>query len=567
MKHMKQLSLLLAVVLLLGLFAGCGETMESTVSAPVAESPEEAPVDNAATEPETVEPESELTPEEPGVVIEYPLVEEEIVMTQWGSMNPNNFAYIQSLSGNAVISELADRTGVRLECTSVQGGSSTIDQFTLMISAGDLPDFIDNVNTCYTAGADAAINDGFIVDLTPYLEEHCPDFWALMDEMDGLRAFAHTDEGAVPYFVEVSKNANAVCTSGYLIRQDWLDQLGLDTPETFDELHDVLTAFRSELNVGSPMWIPKGVTGILSDAYGAAASYEPMAGAYPFMVVDGEVICGYQTEEFKNFLKEMNTWYSEGLIWKDFVTDTMAFGITTSSAYDKFLSGQMGCAYGELADIASVAPQISEDAVLTAIPDPSVNGEKNHITSSATPYYSKWAISTDCEDVELACEFINYMYTQEGCDLLTYGVEGEACVKNEDGSYSYSDLILHNPDGLSYSSAYHIYTFLDEMGLRDLSATRQFYNEEALQSSDIWGGSRDDAWCYPAASLTAEESETFTATFVTINTYVSECIPKFVIGDMDVEAEFDTFLKTIEDLGIETCTEYKQNAYDRYMAR
>ena len=169
--------------------------------------------------------------------------------------------------------------------------------------------------------------------------------------------------------------------------------------------------------------------------------------------------------------------------------------------------------------------------------------------------------------MELACEFMNYMYTQEGCDLLNYGIEGESCVKNEDGSFSYTDLILKNPDGMSYSSAYHIYTFLDEMGLRDLSATRQFYDEKALESSDVWGGSRDNAWCYPSASLTAEESEAFTAAFVTINTYVSECIPKFVIGDMSVDADFDTFIQTIEELGIEDCTEYKQAAYDRYVAR
>ena len=420
MKVKKMLSLLLSALLVLSMFAGCGGTEPASTAASVEAEVSETVEESAPVEEETpVEGSAEeAVEEEPKVVIEYPLAEEPVVLTQWGSMNPNNFSYINSLSDNTVVAELEKRTGVRLECVSVQGGPNTIDQFTLMISAGDLPDFIDNVSSCYTAGADAAIEDGFIIDLEPYLEEHCPDFVALFDEMDGLRSFAHTDEGAVPFFVQVAKNADAVCTSGYLIRQDWLDQLGLDTPETFDELHDVLAQFKSELNVESPLWMPKGVTGLLSDAYGAAASYEPMAGAYPFMAVDGEVVCGYQTEAFKDFLKEMNTWYNDGLLWKDFVTDTMAFGITTSSAYNLFLNGQMGCAYGELSDIATVAEQIGGGAVLAAIPDPTVNGEKNHLTSSATPYYSKWAISTECDDVELACEFMNYMYTQEGCDLL-----------------------------------------------------------------------------------------------------------------------------------------------------
>ena len=97
---------------------------------------------------------------------------------------------------------------------------------------------------------------------------------------------------------------------------------------------------------------------------------------------------------------------------------------------------------------------------------------------------------------------------------------------------------------------------------------RQFYQEEALAGADVWAASRDGAWSYPAgASLNAEESEAFSAAFVTISTYASECIPKFVIGDMDVDAEYDTFLSQIESMGIDECTSYYQAAYDRYMER
>lgn len=573
MKRKKNLpALLLALAMLLGMLGGCGkETTPSTASAgSVSESaePTVAPVAPTA-EPETSAADSTEEPAAPeGPVISYPLVEDEVVLTQWGSMYPGSFNYISSLSENTVIDELAARTGVRLECVSVQGGPNTIDQFTLMISAGDLPDFIDNVYSCYTAGADAAIADEVIVDLAPYLEEHCPDFVRLYDEFSGMEAFAHTDDGAVPFFLDVSRNYDAICNSGYIIRQDWLDGLKLPMPETFDELHDVLAAFKNDLNVGSPLYIPKGVTGLLSDAFGAAVSYEPMAGAYPYLVKEDEVLCGYQQEEFKDFLKLMNQWYSEGLIWQDFVTDNMAFGITTSSAYDKFLIGDMGCAAGELPDIVDVAAQIGDGAVIAAMPDPSVDGEKNHLTTSGNAFTSKWAISADCEDVELACEFMNYLYTEEGCDLLTYGVEGQSCVKNGDGSFSYTDLILNNPDGISYANAYHLFTFLDEFGLRDDAAMRQFYMEESLAGSDVWSGCRDNAWAYPTgASLTAEENEAFSAAFVTINTYVSECIPKFVLGDMDVDAEFDAFLTEIGAMGIDECTGYKQAAYDRYRAR
>lgn len=278
MKHKTVILVMtLVMAMLLGLLSGCGN--ETAASAPtsgsVAEteaSPAAAPTAPTA-EPDTSTMDSAVAPVAPAVpAISYPLVEEEVVLTQWGSMYPGSFNYISSLSENTVIDELAERTGVRLECVSVQGGPNTIDQFTLMISAGDLPKFIDNVYSCYTAGADAAIADEVIVDLAPYLEEDCPDFVRLYDEFPGMEAFAHTDDGAVPFFLDVSRNYDAICNSGYVIRQDWLDQLELDMPETFDELHDVLAAFKNDLNVGSPLYIPKGVTGTLSDAFGVAVS-------------------------------------------------------------------------------------------------------------------------------------------------------------------------------------------------------------------------------------------------------------------------------------------------------
>src|SRR5690606_37822367 len=42
----------------------------------------------------------------------------------------------------------------------------------------------------------------------------------------------------------------------YLIRKDWLDQLGLDVPSTMDELRDTLTAFRDQDPSGTGNTIP-----------------------------------------------------------------------------------------------------------------------------------------------------------------------------------------------------------------------------------------------------------------------------------------------------------------------
>lgn len=148
----------------------------------------------------------------------------------------------------------------------------------------------------------------------------------------------------------------------------------------------MLTAFKNDLGADSPLYIPRGVTGLLSDAYGCAVTYEPMAGAYPFMVKDGTVVCGYQTDEMKEFLKTMHQWYEEGLIWQDFVTDNMAFGITTSSRLQQVPDRSMAVPR-RAGGHHRRSGAIGDGAVIAAIPDPTVNGEKNHLTAGATPFY------------------------------------------------------------------------------------------------------------------------------------------------------------------------------------
>ena len=65
-------------------------------------------------------------------------------------------------------------------------------------------------------------------------------------------------------------------------------------------------------------------------------------------------------------------------------------------------------------------------------------------------------------------------------------------------------------------------------------------------------------------SLTTEESEDASALQADINTYVSECIPKFILGEMSVEDDWDTFQQNCIDMGLEEVIAIYQDALDRY---
>lgn len=567
----KTLSMLLVLTLILSLLSACGNGSGEDVSAvssadALAQSSAEVQ-EPTATEPESnAEEDAAASASEPETAsISYPIADG-AVLTSWGSMNANLTNYMESLSDNSVIKRASEITGVTLETTSVSSDSVS-DQFALMIAAGDYTDFIDNIASFYGSNA-SAIEDGVIVDLSGYVQEYAPDYYAELSTNESWLRFATTDEGYMPLFCQLTRNANTLLDSGYLIRQDWLDELNLDVPTTTDELHDVLVAFQTEKNASAPMWYNSNGLGLIAEAYGACALYEPMGGFYPFYVIDDTVYCGYQSEDFKAYLKNAAQWYEEGLIWKDFVSDTFCFGISTSNALSLFTNDNMGVAYGEMTDISAIPSQANGNMVLTAMPDPTVDGSVNHLTSVDAGIGYKHGISTNCEDIELACKYINFFYTEEGYDLCTYGVENEGFVYDDNGNKQYTELITDNPDGLGYDNAFDIYCLMDFSCIVNGARKLQIYDEDSLAASEVWAASRDGAYIYPkGAALTAEESSEFNGIFTDLNTYVNESVLSFITGGKDVDEEWDAFQEQIVNLGAEDALQLKVDAYNRYISR
>ena len=67
-------------------------------------------------------------------------------------------------------------------------------------------------------------------------------------------------------------------------------------------------------------------------------------------------------------------------------------------------------------------------------------------------------------------------------------------------------------------------------------------------------------------SLTAEESEAYSSPYNDIKTYVEENVPLFIRGDRSLD-EWDDFVATLYQFGLQDCIDIYQAAFDRYNAR
>lgn len=130
---------------------------------------------------------------------------------------------------------------------------------------------------------------------------------------------ALTESGWLAGMPQLSMQTETTQTFGPMIRKDWLDELGLDVPETYDELHDVLKAFKEKKGADAALVLNYAATGInngLVQGYGINGLVADAAMSEPYYQVDDTVMYGPIQPEFKEYLTMVHDWYEEGLIWQ-----------------------------------------------------------------------------------------------------------------------------------------------------------------------------------------------------------------------------------------------------------
>ena len=576
---MKKRLLPLILVLILA-FTACGggevassapaEPASAVVEAPASEAAPEAPAEPApeaeASAPAEAEPASDVAwPENPLGNVELPLTEEPVTLTMWMGVNPNVLKITEDIGNDCVLwNELATRTGVHLEWTAISPDTEG-EKFNLMVASNDLHDIISNATTLYTNGGEAAVADEILIDHLPYLtEELTPQICKLMEAYPEAVPEALTESGWLAGMPQMSMQTESTQTFGPLIRKDWLDDLGLEIPETYDELYEVLKAFRDEKGADAAMVLNYAGTGINNGLVQGLGIYGLVADAAmsePFYQVEDEVKYGPIQPEFKEYLTMINKWYEEGLIWQDF----MSYQDFQNPPTDVILAGRTGFFYGEVTFIATLQNASTEEGFeIVAMPDlvKEKGGTIPFLAERTYSAYTPWSISTQCEYPELAMQWCNYMYTDEGALLCNYGIEGESFNFNEAGQPVFTDLVLNNPD-MSTTVALFMYCLDRGPFYRDETREQSGYTQAQKDASGIWNSNLSVGRAMGGA-LNTEESEMVNEFYGDIKTYIQESVLEFITGTRSLD-EFDDFAKNIEDMGIADVTACWQDAYERYL--
>lgn len=555
------ITLLLAAVMLLSLFAGCAEKSEPEApesEAPVSEAPvEEAPEAEAPAAEEAPAPEEEAPPVEEEPVVLYPVFEELHTFTIAGSASGQFLSVVDGttfIQDNMAMNELAAATNCAIDFSMMCTDDVYSEKFNLMIAAEDYPDLICKATTTYSAGADALVEDGVCIDMLPYFDEYAPELAALFrDDKD----YAEAVLSATGKAVGINHRAYPTTSGGAIIRQDWLDELGLEAPETYDELHEVLTAFKNEYGCTNTICVGAKLDTPLTYGYNITMNAETVGWSY----IDGVAVCSLEIPETRQYIEMLAQYYAEGLFGDDFLS------FVSPMYYDsQALNHNTGFwSSGRMTFNGQFEAKVTDDDnfALTPLKDISKTGTETSNVGGFDSVAGKNCVSvtTNCEYPEQAITFLNYMFTEEGADLANYGVKGITYDIGEDGKPYYLDLIINNPEGHNSNVTRSLYTanaFLPYMQTQE-ALELTFTDPRMAEAEAAWSATRSN----PEYSVTlgADASSEYALIATDLNTFANEQLLSFVVGDRPV-SEWDAFMEEVRAMRLDEMQAIMQAAYD-----
>lgn len=391
MKQKQIIALVSATALAATALAGCGKTSE----------------ENTQT---TAVSEAEGTAKEDLPLSKYP---ETVTVHLGGSLNPNaKIPDGMSYDDNSYTRFLKDDLNIEVVYDWVASSSDFDEKMNLCIGSGTIPELMNVNATQYRA----LLKYDMIQPLDQYFDDYASDALKGYVESGGeeLKKCISNDKGemmAIP-----APNITAGGINEMWIRQDWLDNLGLEAPRTWDELVTVAEAFVTQDPDGNGEADTIGILGpsnsdhmnaIGGNQYGLDPLFSRFQ-SYPqywLQDEDGTVKYGSIQPETRTALEKIQKLYTDKLIDPEM--------LVRNDSKEPLLAGKVGIFFGPwwcgytVAD-ATLAGEADWRAYFTPLAE-----DGNYYTHMAEPTTKYVVASKSCKNPEAAFKIINYLIASQ----------------------------------------------------------------------------------------------------------------------------------------------------------
>ena len=597
---MKRTFALICVVLLIAaLFAGCGNkgTTPAATDAPAAtqapatqapatkapatqapaatEAPAETEAPAATPEPEPDSPyhfaKGNFKTDADGLAAEkydyeLPLTTTDEVLTYWMTCYVSQYLPEGGFAELPLPTEVQNRTGVHMEYVVIDP-SALRENFGVLLASDDLCDITCGARSYYPGiFKDAILEEEYFINVYDY-KDYCPNFIYEVvkdpEDKDTIRSI-FTEKNLITSFICL--NADPKLTEGPFCRGDWLKKVGMNQEDiiTFDDLHDLLKAFQVECGCAHPFTLFQNLEVGGCASFVGYDTYCTTSGLY-YVVRDGKVYLANTESNDLKMVTLLYNWVKEGIMdpnWASYSGFTDIDAMLDDGTLGYCIDG--GVAMG------------THNARLPAGTDPWVPLHKPtefkdqvlHLGFKTSRVgWGSAAVSTKCENIELACTWIDWHYGEEGSFLYGYGVQGISWDYNEDGDIRITDFIATHPAYYGMIMTVYSLNHLCDPGLRIDYSMKMDINADVPGNVAFFESQPHDNACYYPSTITytKEQTEELDQYRNDIQTFISEHYLMFVDGSAPL-SEWDNYRSELDAIGLGNLLSVVQEAYDDFMA-
>lgn len=564
----KSLAILVCAMLTASALAGCGGNSDSSSGSTAS---------SGSTSSEGGES-TGVTMSAPG---EFPIVDEKMefdIMT----VQTN---YILDANTNDFSTWYEEKTNIHINYEQTPE-TAVSEKVSLVLASNELPDaFL----YCSLTASDI-VNygaQGVFIDMAPLIEEYGYEIPKAFSE-DRMAAMTAPD-GGLYCLANINECYHCFYSGRAWINQTWLDNLGLEYPTTTEEFYNVLKAFKEQDANGNgdpndeiPMMGADSGTSYWNNRVWDFLLQSFVYNDYDSRIAldeNGQIYFVANTEEYREGLRYIRQLIEEGLIDPVSLTQTTEQAQTIAGNPDSIDVGVVvGATWWSMLgdDLADPLQRSREYVGLSPLEGP--DGVRNVLTSESGLTTGQFAITNQCENPEVLFRWADGCFGDEATLISNCGLEGTGWNQPAEGavgingepalydSVTWTDTStvqnwqMANVALSNRTNAFRLGDAVDtsDPDVQYTNSELRLYNE----TSTYFAPYRSDAQV-PTLLMTAEESSERSMLETQIKDYALEQTVNFLAGNLDLDADWDTYVGEYENLQLDTYLELLQSAYDR----
>ena len=519
---------------------------------------------------------ADIDPDTPASEVAFPLAE----TRELSFITSAPATTTQEPNEKLIFQRLEQQTNVHIDWTCFVDDQFADKKNLALAQFGNLPDGL------FTAGMNdydllRYAKQGIIIPLENLIDKYMPNLQAVFEKYPEYRTMCTAPDGHIysfPWIEQLGEGKEAIQAIGGIpyINKKWLDFLGLEVPQTVDELEQVLIAFRDNadqiqqefqiegsvipmsfiINNGDqdPAFLING----FGEGYGDTPDH--------FAVTDeGEVIYTAVQEGYKEGIQWLHQLVEENLV------DPEAFTQEWSTYVAKGKNHRYGlCFTWDIANVDNYDDYVMLPAL--AGPEGLVNITRQNNSETSGFDRGRCVLTTSCRDTALAAAWIDQMYAPLQSiqnNWGTYGEEGKPNIfemsTNAEGEPMLKHLSLEGESPVEVRQAQSVNG--------PLAVLNDYYGVYVTQPDDAkWRLDNMHAtyledmhskYVYPNVFMSIDDTNMVSQYDTDIKKYADQKKADWILNG-GIEEEWDEYLQKMEEYGLSDYLAIKQKYFDQY---